>query len=80
MGFKEDCTMRKVVLCLALVFALTLTFATLVTPVEAAGGLGGGCYFTCDCAGTPLKCCPNLSGGYSCKVTDEWACPQVYNC
>lgn len=73
--------MRKVVLCLALVFAVTLAFATIVTPVEAVGGGGGGgCFFTCDCAGTPLKCCPNLLGGYSCKPTDEWNCPQVYNC
>lgn len=73
--------MRKVVLCFALVFALTLTVATLVTPVEAVGGGGGGgCFFTCDCAGTPLQCCPNLSGGYSCKPTDLWNCPQVYNC
>jgi hypothetical protein len=49
------------------------------SPVNAAGG-GSGCYYTCDCAGTPLRCCPNLSGGYSCKVTDVIQCPQVYNC
>lgn len=46
--------------------------------VPMAGG--GGCYYTCDCAGTPLKCCPSLGGGFACKVTSEWNCPQVYNC
>ena len=72
--------MRKVVLCLALAFTLALALGTLVTPVEAISGGGGSCFFTCDCAGTPLRCCPNLSGGVSCKPTDLWACPQVYNC
>lgn len=71
--------MRKVVLSLALVLSLVLVLATIATPIEAAGG-GGGCFFTCDCAGTPLRCCPNLSGGVSCKPTDLWNCPQVYNC
>lgn len=73
--------MRKLVLSLALLFAVVLAVAALVTPVQAiGGGTGGGCFFTCDCAGTPLRCCPNLSGGVSCKPTDLFACPQVYNC
>lgn len=72
--------MRKMILGLALVFTLVLVLATIATPIEAAGGGGGGCFFTCDCAGNPLLCCPNLSGGVSCKPTSLWNCPQVYNC
>ena len=48
-----------------------------ITPT-AGGGLG--CYFTCDCAGTPLRCCSTLGGGVSCKVTNVIQCPQIYTC
>lgn len=74
--------MRKLFVVLALVFAVAFGFG-LATPdaAEAIGGGGGGsCYFTCDCAGQPLLCCPAPGGGVSCQPTDLWNCPQVYNC
>lgn len=73
--------MRKTLLivALAVVFAAAFTFA-LVMPVQAAGGgcnLPPGCYYACDCAGTPLVCC---SGGCKVDLSGCWNCPQIYNC
>lgn len=75
--------MRKLFVVLALVFVVAFGFGA-VTPdtAEAIGGGGGGgsCYFTCDCAGQPLYCCPTQSGGVSCKPTTLFECPQIYEC
>jgi hypothetical protein len=76
--------MRNRLFAVALVFAAAFGLGALApAPAAAAGGGGlGGCYYTCDCAGRPLRCCPNLSGGVSCKLDTSgvWNCPQVYNC
>ncbi|HEX2251917.1 MAG TPA: hypothetical protein VHQ65_01455 [Thermoanaerobaculia bacterium] len=73
--------MRKRMLALAVVFGATFGLGFLA-PAPAAAAGGGSCYYTCDCAGRPIKCCPNLAGGVSCKLdsTAPIQCPQVYNC
>lgn len=73
--------MRKLLVVLALVFAVAFGFG-LATPdtAEAIGGGGGDCFFTCDCAGQALLCCPTSSGGVSCKPTSLWNCTQEYEC
>ena len=48
--------------------------------ISPAAGGGSGCYYTCDCAGNPLRCCPTIGGGVSCKATNDIQCPQIYNC
>jgi hypothetical protein len=73
--------MRKT-LCLVfgLVFALGVLVGYGPTDAIAKGGGGGtGCYYTCDCAGTPLRCCPTAFGTF-CSPTEDFACTQVYNC
>lgn len=77
--------MRKRLFALAVVFAATFGLGALAPAPAAAAGGGGGfgfCTYSCDCAGRPIKCCPNLSGGVSCKLdsTAPIQCPQVYNC
>lgn len=69
--------MRNPFIVLSFVFAVTFGFGALT---QKASGPGGSCYFTCSCSGQPLICCPTLSGGVSCKPTDQWNCPQVYEC
>jgi hypothetical protein len=70
--------MRKLVLGLVLVavFAVGLSVGLSTPPAEA-----GFCYWTCDCAGVPLKCCITPFG-VVCKPDPKgpWQCPQVYDC
>jgi hypothetical protein len=72
--------MRKLLFVLALVFAVAFGFGTMAPDTAEAAGGSGGCFFTCSCSGQPLVCCPNQTGGVSCKPTTLWNCPQVYNC
>lgn len=69
--------MRKLFAVLALVFAFAFALGT-VAPgtAEAASD----CYYTCSCSGTPLYCCTTSTGSVSCKPTDDFQCPQVYDC
>ena len=69
--------MRKLVLVLAIVFAVAFGFGA--TAPDAAEA-GGDCFFTCSCAGEPLYCCPTSSGEVSCKPALGWECPQGYEC
>jgi hypothetical protein len=73
--------MKKVLgLALAAAFAVGLGIGYQATPAEAAEGGGGvGCTYYCDCAGTPMKCCPTPWGVF-CFETDEFACTQGYDC
>lgn len=72
--------MRKLFAVLVLLVAL-VGFGTVTPDASAAGGGSSlDCSYECSCSGQPLKCCPNLSGGTSCKPTDEFQCPQVYEC
>ena len=68
--------MRRLLFGLALILVLTLGSAALMQPTEAAGS----CFFMCGCNGVPLKCCPSLGGGVSCKPTNEIGCPQIADC
>jgi hypothetical protein len=69
--------MRKRLIVAALVFVAAFAFG-LATP-DVAGAAD--CFFACDCAGTPLRCCV-VNGVTSCKpdTSGVWQCPQVYNC
>lgn len=69
--------MRKMALALVFVFALAFGFGAGAPDAATAAG---DCYLTCSCAGEPLVCCPNGSGGVSCKPTSLHECPQVYEC
>ena len=73
--------MRKSLgLVLGLVFSIGVLVGYGPTDANAKGGGGGsGCYYTCDCAGNPLRCCPTPFGTF-CLPTDDIGCPQVYNC
>jgi len=66
---------RLIVAALIFVAAFTLGFAT---PQVAEAG---NCYYTCDCAGNPLRCCV-VNGVTSCKLDTSgiFQCPQVYTC
>lgn len=68
--------MRKYIALCVVVFIAAFGFGLTTAPQADAGLL---CYYTCDCAGTPLYCCVT-PWGTSCKPTSKWACPQVYNC
>lgn len=71
--------MRKTLgLALVLVFAIGFAAGYSTPEVEAKGG-GGSCYYTCTCDGTALKCCVTPFGVF-CAPTNEFGCPQVYNC
>ena len=70
--------MRKLFVVLALVFAFAFGFGSVA--LDNAEAAGSGCFYTCDCAGRPLYCCPNQSGGVSCKASTVHQCTQVYNC
>jgi hypothetical protein len=69
--------MRKILAVLALAFVLAFSFGALTTaPAEAAPGP---CFYKCVCPGVPVFCCPNASGGISCKPAPNGPiqCPQV---
>lgn len=70
--------MPKRLIVAALIFVAAFAFGFATPDVAEAAD----CYFTCDCAGNPLRCCINSSGGVSCKpdTSGVWQCPQVYNC
>ena len=72
--------MRKTLsIVLVLVFALGILVGYGPSDAMARGGGGGNCYYMCDCAGNPLKCCITPFGTF-CFPTEDISCPQVYNC
>lgn len=73
--------MRKI---LIVVFAFVFMLGMVVgygpdAAVAKGGGGGSGCYYTCDCAGNPLQCCPT-PWGVICAPTEDFQCTQGYNC
>lgn len=74
--------MRKT-LCLVLGLVFSIGVLVGYGPAEAiakgGGGGGSGCYYMCDCAGNPLRCCPTPFGTF-CSPTEDIQCTQGYNC
>jgi hypothetical protein len=69
--------MRNRLIVAALIFVAAFSFG-LATPQDAEAA---NCFYTCDCAGNPLRCCTN-NGVTTCKpdTSGIFQCPQVYNC
>lgn len=73
--------MRKFLplLALVLVFAVGISVGYDAPKANAAGITN--CYYTCDCAGSPIKCCVSLYGVVCKRVSNApISCPQVYDC
>ncbi len=72
--------MRNLIVLALLLFAVSFGFGLTTGDAAAIGGGGGGdCYYYCTCDGTPMKCCVYGSSEF-CWPTDEFQCPQVYEC
>ena len=74
--------MRKAAIIFVVLFVGAFLIGMTTSSVMAAkpGGGDGDCFYSCDCAGNPIYCCP-VPGGVSCKqVLFGIECPQVYDC
>lgn len=67
--------MKKVLATLAFVFAATFAVGfTTSSKVEATN-----CYYTCSCAGAPLRCCVT-NGVTTCTWTNKIKCLAIITC
>ena len=72
--------MRKVTLLMMVLLTLALAVVTTIPAAEAAKGGGTpGCFWTCDCTGSPVCTCPPGTTGF-CVYPPNIGCPQIYTC
>jgi len=69
--------MLKILVAALTVFALAFAIGLITAEQPQAAT----CWYTCDCAGTPIYCC-KIGNSVSCKVVKNSPiqCTQGYNC